>query len=100
MPEISINELEEALRGILNSVGLDHIELAEGFDHDGDSAVFITAVIAPNVPAPLPGEVSASASVAVAQAMHAAGDDRLSYLYIRRPDDERPEEEEASAASP
>jgi hypothetical protein len=95
MLKITSQELEKALRKVLGSFGLDHVELREGFDHDGEPAVFVTAVLKPNTGL-MPGEVSASASVAVADVLNRAGDDRLSYLYLRRPDDERPADEEAA----
>jgi hypothetical protein len=36
--------------------------------------------------------------VAIAQAMKNAGDERFSYLYIRRPDDERPVDEKSTVS--
>jgi hypothetical protein len=95
MPQVMLadiqSEIESVLRKALGSFELDHVELKAGFDHDEDAAVFVTAVLAPNAPL-MPGEISGAASVAVANVLQNAGDDRLSYLYIRRPDDERPEE--------
>jgi hypothetical protein len=41
----------------------------------------------------MPGEISGAANVVVAQVLHNAGDDRLSYLHIHHPDDELPLEE-------
>jgi hypothetical protein len=99
MPKVSSTDVEEALRRALGSYGLDHVELESGLDHDGEAAVFVTAVLPLHTP-PMPGDVSASANVALAQVMERAGDERLSYLYIRRPDDERPEEEKSQASSP
>jgi 3-dehydroquinate synthase class II len=98
MLRVTSQELEEALRKALGSFALDRVELNEGFDHDGEAAVFVTAFLRPHAP-PMPGEISGSANVAVSQALRNAGDERLSYLYIRRPDDERPAEEEAAASS-
>lgn len=98
MLKVTSREFEEALRKALGSFGLDHVELREGFDHDGDAAVFVTAFLQPHAP-PMPGEISGSANVAVSQALRNAGDERLSYLCIRRPDDERPAEEEVAASS-
>lgn len=99
MTNVTSHDVEEALRKVLGSFGLDHVELTAGFDHDGEAAVFVTAVLKPDTRL-IPGEVSASANVAVAQAMENAGDDRLSYLYIRRPDDQRPSDEKSKTASP
>ena len=98
MLKVTSEELERALRKALGSFGLDHVELREGFDHDGEAAVFVTAFLQPHAP-PMPGEISGSANIAVSQALRKAGDERFSYLYIRRPDDERPVEEEAAASS-
>jgi len=99
MPNVSSSDIEEALRKALGSYGLDHVELESGLDHDGEPAVFVTAVLPQQTP-PMPGDISASANVAIAQVMERAGDERLSYLYIRRPDDERPEEEKSRPSSP
>jgi len=93
MLKVTSTEMEDALRSVLGSFGLDHVELNEGFDHDGDSAVFVTAVLKPGAPL-MPGEISGSANVAVAQVLRRAGDERLSYLYLQRPDDERPADED------
>jgi len=92
MPNVSSSEIEQALRRALGSYGLDHVELESRLDHDGEPAVFVTAVLPERAP-PIPGDVSASANVAIANVMEKAGDERLSYLYIRRPDDVRPEDE-------
>ncbi len=100
MPQVSSSEIEAALRKVLGSYGLDHIELEAGLDHDGEPALFVTAVLPQHAgPVPMPGEISASANVAVAQVLEKAGDERLSYLYIQRPDDERPEEEKSAVSS-
>jgi hypothetical protein len=99
MSKLAAKEVEAALRKTLGSFGLDHVKLEEGFDHDGEAAVFVTAELMPRIPA-IPGEISASASVAVAEALKRAGDERLSYLYLRRPDDERPEDEKSTVSSP
>lgn len=92
MLKVTSDDVETALTKTLVSFGLDHVTLEEGFDHDGEAAVFVTAVLRPGASA-IPGEISGSANVAVAQVLEKAGDDRLSYLYIRRPDDERPVDE-------
>jgi hypothetical protein len=92
MPNVTSNDVEEALRKVLGSYGLDHVEIESRLDHDGERAVFVTAVVPRSTP-PIPGDVSASANVAIAKVMERAGDERLSYLYIRRPDDLRPEDE-------
>jgi len=90
--------IEAALKKTLGAHGFDHVEIREGVDHDGEPAVFVTAVLRPQT-LKIPGEVSASANVAVAQVLEKAGDDRLSYLYIQRPDDERPTDEKSMAPS-
>jgi hypothetical protein len=92
MSQVALNDIEKVLRKELGSFGLDHVELKAGRDHDGDPAVFVTAVLPPKSP-PMPGDISAAASLAIANLMVGAGDERLSYLYIQRPDDERPVEE-------
>jgi hypothetical protein len=99
MTKVASNDVEEALRKVLGSFGLDHVELTPGVDHDGEAALFVTAVLKPDTRL-IPGEVSASANVAIAQVMENAGDERLSYLYIRRPDDERPVDEKSTVSPP
>jgi hypothetical protein len=95
MLKVALNDVEEALRKALGSFGLDQVELKEGFDHDGEAAVFVTALLKPDARL-MPGEVSASANVAVARVLERAGDERLSYLYLRRANDERPVDEETT----
>jgi hypothetical protein len=92
MSQVALTDIEKVLRKELGSYGLDHVELKAGRDHDGDLAVFVMAVLPPKSP-PMPGDISAAASLAIANLMVGAGDERLSYLYIQRPDDERPVEE-------
>src|SRR4051812_14398799 len=96
MPKVALKDIEQdiekALRRQFGSFGLDHVELTAGLDHDGDPAVFVRAVLPPQAP-PMPGDISGAANVAVARVLHNAGDERLSYLFIHRPDDERPLEE-------
>jgi hypothetical protein len=99
MPQVALKDIEQALRQEFGSFGLDRVELVAGRDHDGDAALFVTAVLPLKSPL-MPGEMSGAASVAIAKLMEGAGDDRLSYLSIRRPDDERPLEEAADLASP
>jgi hypothetical protein len=102
MPKVALRDIEKAiekaLRKQFGSFGLDHVELKDGFDHDGDPAVFITAVLPLQAP-PVPGDISGAANVAVARVLHDAGDERLSYLHIHRPDDERPLEESRGVPS-
>ena len=38
-------DIEEVLRKQFGSIGLDHVELKAGYDHDGDPAVFVTAIL-------------------------------------------------------
>jgi len=101
MAKVTSNDVEEALRKALGSYGLDHVELEAGFDHDGEPALFVTAVLPEHAgPVPMPGDISGSANLAIAEVMEKAGDERLSYLYIQRPDDVRPEEEKSTVSSP
>jgi len=95
MLKVTSNEVEDVLRRALGASALDHVEIKEGFNHDGEAAVFVTAVLKPGAPL-MPGDVSASANVAVAQVLERAGDERLSDLYLQRPDDERPVDEETT----
>lgn len=99
MPQVALTDIEKTLRKEFGSFGLDRVDLVVGRDHDGDVAIFVTAVLPPNSPL-MPGEISGAASAAVAKLMESAGDDRLSYLSIRRPDDERPQEESVDLPTP
>lgn len=96
MPHVVLADIQTKVENVLQKAfgafKLDYVELASGVDHDEDAAVFVTAVLKPNAP-PMPGEISVAASVAVADVLQDAGDERLTYLYIKRPDDERPEYE-------
>jgi phenylalanyl-tRNA synthetase alpha chain len=91
--------IEAALKKTLGVYKFERVEIREDVDHDGEAAVFVTAVLQPATP-PIPGNVSASANVAIAQAMKNAGDERFSYLYIRRPDDERSVDEKSTVSPP
>lgn len=102
MPQVALTniqpDVEDVLRATFGSFGLDRVELKAGFDHDGDAAVFVTAILPLKAPL-MPGDISTAASLAIANLMDRVGDDRLSYLYIRRPDDERPIDESAEVSS-
>jgi hypothetical protein len=102
MSQVALNDLEKpienALRKTFGSYGLDHVELKAGFDHDGDPAVFVTAILPLQAPL-MPGDISGAANVAIAQVLYNAGDERLSYLHIHHPDDERPLEESRGVPS-
>jgi 3-dehydroquinate synthase class II len=100
MPKVVASDIEEALRRVLGSYGLDHVDLEAGLDHDGEQSLFVTAVLPQRTgPVPMPGDISTSANLAVAELMKKAGDERQSYLYIQRPDDERPEQEKSAVSS-
>lgn len=103
MPQIALDDIErdieQVLRQELASIGLNHVELKAGVDHDGDAAVFITAVLPSEAPL-VPGDVGAAARVAVAKVLDRAGDDRVSYLYLRRADDADRPIDDIGARSP
>lgn len=89
-------KIEKVLREELGSIGLDRVEFREGYDHDGEAAVFVTAVLPVKTPL-VPGEISNAASLAVAHVIGDTGDDRFTYLMFRHPDDERPADERSEA---
>lgn len=91
MGNIPSEVIEGAVRSKLEPHGLERVVSRAGFDHDGDPALFVYAILAPNSPL-VPGEVSAAANVALNDALSGIGDQPFAYLYIRRPDDERPED--------
>lgn len=82
--------IDRVVRRSLESHGLDRVEAKLGFDHDGDAALFVYAILAPNTPL-IPGDVSAQANVALHSALKETEAPPLVYLYIQHPDDERPE---------
>jgi hypothetical protein len=90
MADTVTNIIDTVLREKLGAYGLDHVEVNVGEDHTGDPALFVLAVLAPNSPL-IPGEVSVAANVAVHDAVLKHGEQRFPYLFIRHPDDERPE---------
>lgn len=91
MSDIPHEAIERALRTTLGPHGLDHVESKVGFDHDGDPALFVHAILAPNSPL-VPGEVYAAANVALNETLNQRGDREFVYLQIQHPDDERPED--------
>lgn len=97
MDDIPRQAIENAVRSKLGPYGLDRVETKAGFDHDGDPALFIYAVLVPNSDV-VPGEVSAAANVALNEAL-GSDDRRFAYLYIQHPDDERPEDAPRSPES-
>lgn len=82
--------INRVVRSSLGAHGLDRVEAKLGFDHDGDAALFVYAILAPKTPL-ISGEVSAQANVALHSALKETEAPPLVYLYIQHPDDERPE---------
>jgi hypothetical protein len=87
---------EKILRDKLGSFGFQAAEVHAGFDHDGESALFVEAKFAPNAPL-LAGRESSEALVALSKALLKRNEQRFPYLSLRYPDDERPEDDEDEA---
>ena len=70
----------------LGSSGFDHAEVHAGFDHDGEEALFVVAVLKPGSGI-LPADIYAGAYGAVDEALRARGERRFSYFRVSRPDE-------------
>ena len=80
---------EIALRDAIGDIGLDQVLVESGFDHDGEPALFVDAILAPNTP-PLSGATANSALWSLRSALTRRGDLRFPYLKFKHPDDEYP----------
>jgi hypothetical protein len=75
------------LRPRLGLMGLDHVEVTAGYDHDGDPALFVTGYYQPGTGVPS-GEVLSSSHGALHEALQEKGEERFPYLNHRFGNDE------------
>jgi hypothetical protein len=80
---------EQALRDAIGHIGLDRVLVESGFDHDGEPALFIDAILTPKTPL-LSGATANSALWSLRSALTNRGDLRFPYLKFKHPDDEYP----------
>jgi hypothetical protein len=96
MVEVLTNVIDEVLRKTLGSYGFEHAEVQFREDHEGEQALFITANLKPGASF-VEGRVSDEAHRQVIEALLERGESRFPYLYIRHPDQERPDPVESVA---
>lgn len=96
MAEALTNVIDAALRKALGRYGFEHADVQFRNDHEGEPALFITADLAPGAPFVEP-MVSDEAHRLVSEALLDLGEKRFPYLYIRHPEQERPDPAESLA---
>ena len=89
---------DAVLRAQLRSVGLDHIEVEPGRDHDDEDALFVTAYYAPGSRKPT-GEMLVDAHSKLRQALLSRGEERFPYLAHQFGEDDRYEDEEGAGST-
>lgn len=82
---------EQVLARLLADRGLDRVDVRSGVDHDGEPALFITAIFAPGSRR-IGGEAANRSLASVSSALLDHGEARFPYLTNRYPDDEKPED--------
>ena len=79
--------IDDVLRETLGAHGFDHAETKVDWDHDGEEALFIDAILKPNSPL-VKAEAYSGALGALSDALLKNGDRRFPYLRLHHPDDE------------
>ena len=79
--------IEDVLRETLGAHGFDHAEVKVDWDHDGDEALFIDAILKPKSPL-VEGETYSGALGALSNALLKNGELRFPYLSLHHPDAE------------
>lgn len=87
---------ESALRPRLGPLGLDHVDVAERLDHDGELAIFVTASYkeASGVPR---GDTLLEAHQELQDALSAKGEARFAYLKHQFSEENSVAEEDSGA---
>ncbi|HEX5846546.1 MAG TPA: hypothetical protein VFY53_09790 [Rhodoplanes sp.] len=84
--------VEQALRDAVGSAALDHADVTEGLDHDGEPALFVTAHYRPGT-----DTVDQTAALStVRDRLLAAGENRFPYMNHVYPDDPLADDDEAA----
>jgi hypothetical protein len=84
--------VEQALRDALGAKVLDRVEVAEGIDHDGEAALFVTVHYRPGLDPIDPTK----AQGLVRDRLLAAGEKRFPYMNYDYPDDPLAEDDKAA----
>lgn len=82
---------QSALVKAMGTEAPTEIIVKSGFDHDGDAALFIDAILAPKAGL-VPGEKSNSAIWSVRSSLVEKGELRFPYLNLKHPDDVYPDD--------
>jgi hypothetical protein len=92
MKEDEVGQIvDQALRGVLGPLGYQNVVVRSGADDDGDPALFLDALFAPNASI-VRGAKFGEALQVVRRALLRHGETRIPYLLITHPDDEYPED--------
>jgi hypothetical protein len=90
MTEAPRDLIEAVLRKSLGAYGFDHADVRVDYDHNGEEALFIDAILKPKTPL-VEGKIYSTALGALSNALLSRSDRRFPYLRLRHPDDEPPE---------
>ncbi|MGA3307717.1 MAG: hypothetical protein ABSD08_03750 [Xanthobacteraceae bacterium] len=86
MTEVPKDLIDAVLRETLGPYGFDHSDVRADYDHDGEEALFIDAILKPN--SDVEGKIYSAALGALSNALLERRDRRFPYLMLRHPDDE------------
>jgi hypothetical protein len=89
MDQALIKIIDDIVRKKLGAYGLDHVDVKEGVDHDGEDALFIDAVLKPGSRI-VGGKISGAAHGALNEALLKTGERRFPYFNIRHQEKQRP----------
>ncbi len=84
MSEVPKDLIDAVLKEMLGSHGFDHSDVRADYDHDGEEALFIDAILKPKTPV-VEGKAYSAALGALSNALLARGDRRFPYLALRHP---------------
>ncbi len=90
MTDAPKNLIEAVLRETLGPYGFDHSDVRADYDHDGEEALFIDAVLKPNSPL-VEGKIYSKALGALSDALLKHDERRFPYLMLRHLDEESAE---------
>lgn len=83
------NFADDILRGMLGPFGFERADVEDDFDHDGESAVRVTAHFKPGSKA-ADGKSALAALTALRTELRAAGEERFPFLRYDYPDSDAP----------